>query len=376
MTSTFNDIGVNDSITNKLFSKALYHEAIKKTYFFSRDLIGDDKILYLKDELAKNAGDSITYQMTNTPTGIGRTSGETLEGNEEKPTIYSDSLLINELWHALRVKNEGTIDQKRVAFNLRQNAMKQMADWAAVTLDAWVFNALAGNTATTITFDGRTYNTANALKATGYNAATAPTTNRIKRAGGQATDQALTSSDKFTLGIVDACLEEAELSTTGAGRIQPLIIDGEERYVMFISHEHYVDLKRDNSSAIQWFDIQKSALQGGMQKDNPIFTGAVGTYDKVIFHKTSRLPNGVHSSTAAAVANTKRAIFCGRGAGCIAFGNGGIGESAFKWTEELFDYKRELGVAVGLVAGVKKCVFNSEDAGVIVASTYAARHNS
>jgi N4-gp56 family major capsid protein len=370
-------VGTNDPKTNKLYSKMMLEEVKKTSYFFSREFVGDNSILYLKDELSKNPGDRITYQLATIPVGTGRTYQETLESNEESLTTFTDNLIINQLRHALRIPAPNSMGQKRVGYDHRKTSMSMLAQWAAISIDAWVFNQLAGNTATTINFDGRTYSGGDLEKATGFNPATAPSANRHKIAGGQANDESLTPSDTFTLGLVDACLEEAELAETGAGRIKPIMNGGEEQYVMFISHEQAVDLKRDNSSAVQWLDdIWSPALSGGMIKDNPILTGAVGKYDKVIFHKSSRVPLGVNSGTNVAVANTRRAILCGMGAGCISFGNGGAGESAIQWSEELFDYDEELGIAIRLVGGATKSVFDNEDAGVIVASSYAARHNS
>lgn len=370
-------VGVNDAKANKLYSKILMKESMKKSYFFSRDFVGEGKILSFKEELAKNAGDRVTYQIAMTPTGHGRKSGETLEGNEEGRTMYTDTLQIDSLRHAERIPNALSIDQKRVGFDLREDAMALLSDWGAITIDAWVMNQLGGNNATSISFDGRDpYTGGDLVKATGMNTATAPSSNRQKIAGGQANDQSLTSSDTMTLNLVDACLEEAELATDGAGRIRPVMINGEEYYVMFISHEQAVDLKRDNSSEIQWLrDLQRPLVENG-GKSADIFSNALGTYDKVIFHKSSRLPAGVNSSTQATVANTKRAIFCGQNAGCIAFGNGGMGEAAFSWAEKAIDYDEDIGVAVRIVGGASKTVFNGQDAGVVVASTYAARHNS
>jgi hypothetical protein len=41
------------------------------------------------------------------------------------------------------------------------------------------------------------------------------------------------------------------------------------------------------------------------------------------------------------------------------------------WVEELFDYNNQLGVAAGMIAGMKKTQFNSMDFGTIVFATYA-----
>lgn len=370
-------IDVNDPKTNQLWSKVLMTEAKKKSYFYDKGMVGPEGILTEQKELSKGPGDRITVQLATIPTGHGRTSTETLEGNEESQTTYTDTLYIDELAHAMTVPTNRTIDATRVGYSPREAAVRLMGDWAAITIDSWVFNQLAGNSATSIEFDRRAaYTSGDLIKATGMNTAIAPSSTRLKIAGGKANDQSLTSSDTLTLDLIDAMLEEATLATDGAGSVQPIIVNGEERYPTFIPYEGYVDLKRDGTSTINWFDLQKAVIQGGAGTNADIFKGAIGTYDKAIFYTTSRLPSGVHSSTGATVASTKRVIMCGKGAGSIAFGGNKDRSGSIDYEEELFDYKRKLGVSVSIIGGVKKTQFNNIDAGVITGTCWAARHNS
>lgn len=368
------NVPTGSALANKLFAAKLMEEAITETYV--NKFVGDGNILYRKDELSSKAGDQITYQLGYVPSGVGRTEGETLEGNEEALNMFTDTLVINQLRFGMRSPSKQSIEQKRVQFDFREHMYSLTKKWLATRVDSWFFNQLAGNTATSFTVEGTTYAGADRTKVLGFNTATAPSTNRVIRAGGAATDQALTSADVFTLNIVDACLERAMVPINGP-IIQPVKVGGQDKYVMFISPEQYTDLKRDTTSAIQWFDIQTSAMQGGKIDSNPIYTNAIGEYAGVIFHKSTRLPAGVNSSTSATVANTKRAIFCGAGAGCVAFGNAGKGyEGSLSWAEETFDYGDRMGIAVNLIGGLSKSVFNSEDYAVITVPTYAASHTS
>jgi N4-gp56 family major capsid protein len=130
---------------------------------------------------------------------------------------------------------------------------------------------------------------------------------------------------------------------------------------------------RTNTATGQWLDIQKAAMQGGEITKNPIFNGALGMYNNCIIKKDSRVTLGVSSvSPTTAVANTRRAVFCGAQALSISFGQDG-GPNKFTWVEELFDYKNQLGVSAGCIFGVKKIVFNSVDFSTIVVSSYAAQ---
>jgi N4-gp56 family major capsid protein len=348
--------GVNDTLSNKLWAKKLNVEALKTTYFGKFMGEGSSNMIQVKTELSQNAGDKITIGLRVQMTGDGVTEGQVLQGNEEALSTYSDSLTIGELAHAARVRNKQTIDAQRVPFNLRSEAKDGLGDWFSNRFDTTMANHLAGNTLVT---DARY---------TGNNAITAPT--RIYRPTG--TDDATVNGDStktMNLQIIDALVERANVASP---LIRPIMVGGEKKFVMFL-HDYQVTDMRISTSAGQWLDIQKSALAGGAGSKSPIYTGALGEYNGVVLHKWNRLPVGI-SNAGAAQTSTRRAVFCGAQAAAIGFGKEFSNGSHFKWIEELFDYERELGVSAQTVWGMKKSVFNSQDFGTIVATTYAVAH--
>lgn len=350
--------GVNDALSNKLWAKKLNVEALKTTYFGKFMGEGSSNMIQVKTELEQNAGDKVTIGLRVQLTGDGVTEGQTLQGNEESLTTYSDSVVINELGHAVRVKNKNSIDAQRVPFNLRSEGKDGLADWFANRFDTCMANHLAGNTLITD------------LRYAGNNAITAPSTNRVYRTTG--TDDATVNADStktMNLQVIDALVERANVASP---LIRPIMVGGEKKFVMFM-HDYQVTDMRISTSTGQWLDIQKSALAGGMGSKSPIYTGALGEYNGVVLHKWNRLPNGI-SNAGAAQTSTRRAVFCGAQAAAVGFGKEFAKGSHFKWIEELFDYERELGVSGQTVWGIKKSVFNSEDFGVIAATTYAVAH--
>src|SRR5215469_16230032 len=102
--------GVNNALSNKLWAKKLNVEALKETYFGRFMGEGSDNMIQVKTELDQNAGDKVTIGLRVQLTGDGATEAQSLQGNEENLTTYNDALIINELVHAVRVKNKGTID--------------------------------------------------------------------------------------------------------------------------------------------------------------------------------------------------------------------------------------------------------------------------
>ena len=148
---------------------------------------------------------------------------------------------------------------------------------------------------------------------------------------------------------------------------------GEEPASLTEDQDQVYDLRTSTSTG-QWLDIQKAALSGGKGDRSPIYTGALGEYNNTVLHESTRIPTGIHSSTAAAQTSTRRAVFCGAQAGALAWGQKYSEGANYKWVEDLFDYERELGVSAQTIWGIKKTVFNSTDFGVITATTYAVAH--
>lgn len=367
-TKTF---GVNDALSNKLWSAKFAKEVEKKTFFGRFMGEGEDNVINVKTETNKSAGDKITCGLVMSLTGDGVTEGGVLEGNEESLTTYDDSLFINELRHATRVKNKGSIDQQRVPENLRKIGRNRMAQWYATRMDTTMFLHLCGYDGASFSRDNQTVDPSKAVY-NGNNSIIAPTSGRIIRANDESTDQAMNSASthRFVLELIDEAVLTAKTATP---YINPINVGGEDMYVMFLHPSQVKDLRTDAStSRITWFDVQKARIQGGEKNRNPIFTGALGYYNGVILHEAYRVTNGVNSSSSAQVANTKRAVLCGAQAATVAWGREAKGSTKYKWTEELFDYENQLGIGLAANWGLKKCVYNSSDFSTVVVGSWGA----
>lgn len=351
-------IGVNDALAVKLWSNRMDVEALKETVASEYMGSGKGSLCQIMTETQKSAGDSIKWGIRMLASGEGTSENETQEGNEEGLTRYSDSLLINELGHAHRVRNEGTIDRQRVPYNMREECFDSLKDWYADRIDTAFFNQLAGYTTQTNT------------KYTGFNATIAPSSTRIFRGGAVSDDQSMASStQEFKLSLIDKAVNRAKTTSPMLRPIKGLGKDID--YVVFIHPDQTLSMRADTATAGNWFDLQGKRLQGGEGDKSGLYTGMLGVYNRTLIVENTRVPQGVNSSTGAAVSNTRRAIFCGAQSLGMAFGKGG-GKNKFKWVEELFDYDRELGVRASSIFGLKKTVYNSVDYGTIVLGSYAA----
>lgn len=348
---------VNHPLAVKLWAKKLFQEALKETWF--SNFIGEDKgsLIVKKTELQKSAGDRIRMGLRMQLTGAGIGGDGTLEGQEEALVTYNDDILIDQLRHAVR--SSGKMSEQRVTFDHREEAKDGLRDWVKDRMDTAFFNQLGG------------YTTQSDTKYTGSNATLAPSTGRTIVGGGdplKVLEASLSATSTFYLKLSD--LDRASvIAKTATPLIRPLRVNGKDMYACFLHPNQVYQLRRDTATTGNWFDLQKSALSGGVYKDNPLFTGALGIYNNTILYEAVRVPNTV-SGQGGDQSVYRRAIFCGAQAGAIAFGAGG-GESSMNWKEESFDYDNQLGVAAGMIWGLKKLQFNSTDFATIVISSYA-----
>lgn len=346
---------VNHPLAVKLWSRKLFHEALKETYFSRFMGKSTSSLIQIKDDLTKSAGDHIRVGLRMLLSGDGVIGDGTLEGNEEALSTFHDDVYINQLRHATR--SAGKMSEQRVPFSVREEGKDGLRDWWQDRLDTWFFNQLCGFTAQTD------------VRYTGMMAALPPTAGHHVWAGSATNDEGLGGGDVFSLSIIDKCVERAK---TMSPMIRPIKIKGEDKYVMFL-HPYQVTDLRTNTNNGQWLDIQKAAMAGGKVSNSPIYTGSLGEYNGVIMHEAVRITNGVHSSSGAVETDVRRAVFCGAQAGLMAYGKGSA-DGEMSWVEELFDYKNQLGVSAGMIAGLKKTQFDGKDFGTIVASTTAVAH--
>ncbi len=341
------EFGVNHPLAVKLYSKRLFQEALKETFVYKFIGKSSSDLIQLNPEL-KETGDQLTYGLRMLLTGDGIQGDNTLEGNEEALSTYSDSILINQIRHAVR--SAGKMSEQRVPYSVREEAMQGLKDWFADRIDTSFFNHICGYAAQTDT------------KFTGNNTAVEPDTSHYIYATASTAEASLSASSSFSLALVDRAIATIKVMTPG---IRPLRVNGEAKYVMFLHPYQVYQLRVNNTGTGQWVDIQKAAMQGGQITKNPIYTGALAEYNGVIMHEATRVTTGLSAT------NVRRAVICGAQAAVMCTGRQTKAGLDANWVEELFDYKNQLGVAGGLIFGLKKTRFNSKDFGTFVISSYS-----
>ena len=305
-----------DALTQKIWSAILLKEALREIYLSKFMGESTDNIIQVKNELTKQKGDKITIPLRMQMTSPGQSSQTviTLETNEEALIYYNYAV---ELWlygHAVRADDK--LSLQRPAFDLRTDMKDALKDWLANKIEVLLATALATSP-----------------EATHY------------------INKTVSPTSTLTVALIQAAKRKAQLANP---KVRPINIEGGEYYVMLVHPYGTKGLKADSD----WKNAQLYANIRG--KDNPIFNGALGIIDGVVLHEYDR-------SQLIVTAGKTRCLLLGAQAGALVWGQ------QPQWHEKLFDYERIPGVAVDLMAGVGKCVFNALDFGVITLDvTYVA----
>ena len=300
-------IATTHGLTNEAWEASLYSTYQEKTFFSKFKGTGTDSVVQVKRELSKSAGDAINFGLAGTLSGAGVAGNNVLgtgdTSNEEAMEFFDQRVTIDQIRNGTRIA--GKMDEKRVAFSMRNQAKSQLTEWMARNEDAALFTAI--NTcdeilSSLITGTGVTVDAIIDMKVQ----AMFPTANNI------------------TGGI------------TTSRKLNPIRLDmGEEVFILGVNPSDAAALKK--SSDFKTYQYNGN-VRGG---DNPIFTGALGNVNGVVIHE--------HSSFVAG-----RPVLMGAQAAFLAYGK------EIMYGEDEFDYTNQTGFMIGSIRGVALAKFLNE----------------
>jgi N4-gp56 family major capsid protein len=264
--------------------------------------------------------------------GAGVINDEELEDNEEAPDFHSMTWTISQLRNAGRVAGEET--QQAVEYNLPSEIKDGLGEWMKEKRDEDIFTALH----------------ASCTKIFHVNSRTDETT--------------LVVTD--LLSLADVARAKTYAKSTADPKIPPIKITkvGQKtvyRY-LFIMHDHVSYDLVINDATYQQVTREAERRGGG----NPLFAGALIDWQGVMLfdHDNIAVSNvwgaGNNVPGSESLLLGKQAAIVGVGGYRIASKNGYL-----KWIEKKFDYDNQFGIAVGIIKGEAKSVFNSKDFSVV-----------
>lgn len=325
----------SNALTKKAWETKLFREVKKATFFSDYMGEGPDNIVQVKTNLQKDQGDLITFGLRLQMTGTGVTGDDHLEGKEEALRTFDDSVSLQQYRHGHRVK--GRLSRKRAMFSIEEEAKVAIKDWGVTKQDDLCVEALLS-----------------APTRVAYPVGASPAFTTAS--GGSALATAVAALNQTQSVITPKFLTQLRtyVKTGGNGRFQrllPVTVKGKSYYVVLVPE----DVLNDLFNNAEMVGAHKDARERGI--DNPLFQSADLIYNGLLIRGYEKMPVATNG-----------------GGGSVVYGRCAIlGAQALVWAwgmkeevvQETFDYKNEVGYAWGMIAGVKKPKFNSEDYGSV-----------
>lgn len=364
-----------DALRQELWSKELLDDVMRDVENVMRFVgEGPNNIVQVKRDLATKKGDTQTFGLVTRLSGDGVTGDNELEGNEEAMLSYSEQVAIDQIRNAVRT--EGKLDAQKVTYDEIKQARDNLQTWLSEFKIRQIFFKLGGVTNTTLTdTSGVTVGGRCAWSNTPDFIPDADTADgsgnrylRVGRSGaGDGTDD-LVAGDTMTLDEVTNVVTKARLTNP---KIQPLTIDGESFYVLFLHPLSARDIRKSSD----WKTAQENAQRRSDR--NPVFRGALGYWSNCLLLENEFVPwldiSEAGNSFRGASTGTDCAVDCARN---LLVGRQAVlmadAMNAKALVLESFDYENQDGVAVRYIGGLQKALFNSKEFGVIALDAAAA----
>ena len=334
----------------EIWSRALFIEALAQTFFARFSGTSPDSLIQLQTDLTQGPGDTIRIDLLTQETGYGVNANTQLKGSE---AVLSYQQMTVGIEQKRQAQSHFRMSQQRTVHKIRKDAMRNLRDFYARVMDEYLAAFLCGTAGANTALDAD-------ITAHGANALAAPDAAHLIDAAGAMTPALLNQAKWKAVTIPSA----------NNGPIRPIRIDGEDWYVVFLHPEAAKSLQ-DNAV---WLQAQREANLRG-ERNNPIFTGAMGVWNGMILHAWNYLPI-IGGGTP-----RNYSVLCGAQSAAVAFGNAystldGVPRSAnsengfpFYWAEEIEDYGNEIGIAASAIYGIRKSEFNTFDFGTIRVAT-------
>lgn len=336
---------VPSGLTVQQWDEKYYVEYLNANWFKQFMGTGSSKMIQLKEDLTKKPGDSVTFTLVNRLTGTAKDSNEALEGSEEAADLRSFQLRVREYAHAVKFKK---FEAQKTAIDLRQAHRDILMDWN-MELDRDNIISAMGS------INGTAYASASEASKDAWLADNA---DRVLfgalKSNNSANDHSAslanidTTNDKLT---PDAIALMKRMAKTASPKIKPIraktSIGSSEGYVLFAPSQMVRDLG-SNSTFVQ---ANREARNRGM--DNPLFTGADYVWENVYIYEIEDIPSlGAVGASSAVV---RPCYLCGAQALGMAWAK------RPETVEEMFDYKRAVGIGITQWYKVDKMRFGSGD---------------
>ena len=323
---------VNNAHRVQRWAKQLWHTHQRDQFFNEFTGEGSNNIIQRKADFAHKAGYQMTEGLIMPFEGDGVVNDELLEDNEEAPDFHTMTWTISQLRNAGRIAGEET--KQAVEYNLPVEIRDGLGDWMKEKRDQHIFDAIASSCT------------------------------KIYYVADRAGTVAVTAADLLTLA--DISKAQTYAMSSASPKIPPLKISKINtktvyRY-LFVMHTHVSYDLKINDATYQQVTREADRRGGG----NRLFTGALIDWDGTLLYEHDNCSIFTGWGAAAGVYGAESYLL---GKQAVIVGVGGYrirGMDAYlNWVEKKFDYENQFGVAVDIIKGEAKSIYDSKDFSVV-----------
>jgi len=270
----YTEVLTGHGLTQEQWDDQLFEEYLSMLWW--KNLMGttQNAVIQVKDNLTKQAGDAITIGLRGQMVG-GKVTGNTKGiGNEGKVDFYSQRVTIDNVRQLIKIWDV-PMTQKRVGFNVLEQAKSALTEKAQIDLEDDVTTALVGTSTGRV--QGRyLYGAADS----NYNATHATALTAIDN-----------TADKLTSAMISIAKRKCLIPTNATAKIRPMKVkNGKnfEEWYIFVGHPLAIRDLVDGDAAYR--NAQLNLPPRG--NDSPLFTGSSfkGSHAGVLIYEYDRIP--------------------------------------------------------------------------------------
>ena len=245
-----NQVNIPANLVPKVWAKKVWHEGVKDSYFDKFTAMDGSNVVHQNKDLTNVKGDSVVFGLMMNLNGPGVEGNQKLSGAEDTLNIYDFTVQTKLIRNAV---SRYEADDQKTQYDMLKEIKGALKQWLADWLDNKLMIELCS---------------------------TPSSSKEAVAASAAGTYASITANDKLTTTIISRAKRKAMMH---APKVQPIKVDGMDKYIMLVHPWAARDLKDDP----KWLAAQQNANVRGSK--NPIFTGALGEYDGVILYEYERV---------------------------------------------------------------------------------------
>lgn len=327
------EILTTHGLTEEIWDRDIFKEYLGMTWWSNMMGTSIDSIIQVKDDLTKKPGDAVTVGLAGQMVGGHVTGAAKAKDNEGTMSFYYQRITIDNDRVVIKIENV-PMTQKRVGFDVLQQARQALQDKAKYTLEDAITVALAD------TVYGRVQGRAL------YGAA--DSNYSTTHATGLATID--NTADQLTTAMIDIAKRKCLIPVNAVAKVRPMrtkVGQAYEEWFCFVGHTYSIRDLVNNDAA---FRNAQLLLPPNANRDSVLFSGSSfkGSWNGSLIYEYDRLPLSTNTGSVQCSQN----FLLGAQAAAVVWGQ------RSKFGEEPSDVGHDVTYELHEIRGISKLYFD------------------